>query len=120
MISQKSAAVEILGMAMAAVTVFIAAVMVLKREFQSESFAENSLNEAESVADVDQPGTAALPLRSQSELIGGFSSVSNRAAADRIYRALEKPCPPLDFPRNTDLRDILEPIFDRLKQNEGE
>jgi hypothetical protein len=33
---------------------------------------------------------------------------------------LEKPCPPLDFPRNTELRDILEPIFDRLKQNEGE
>lgn len=117
--SQKSPAVEILGMAMAAVTVLVAAWMVLKHEFQSSAFADISSEVATSVADVDQPATAAPP-RSQSELIDGFSSVSNRAAADRIYRALEKPCPPLDFPRNTELRDILEPIFDRLRLNEGE
>ena len=120
MTNQKSPMLEILGMTMATVTVLVAALMVLKHEFQNEAFASNSLEEATSVADVDQPATAASPPGSQSKLIEGFSSVSNRAAADRIYRAMEKPCPPLDFPRNTELRDILEPIFDRLKQNEGE
>lgn len=117
---EKSPSLEILGMAMAAVTVLIAALMVLKHEFQSSAFADSSLEAASSVADVDQPATAAAAPHSQNELMDGFSSVSTRAAAERIYRALEKPCPPLDFPRNTDLRDIMEPIFDRLKQNEGE
>ncbi len=118
--NMKSPMLEILGMTMAAVTVLVAALMVLKQSFQNEAFAGNSLDAATTVADVDQPATAASPPGSQSKLIEGFSSASTRAAADRIYRALEKPCPPLDFPRNTDLRDILEPIFDRLKQNEGE
>lgn len=118
--NEKSRTLEILGMAMAALTVLIAAVMVLKHEFQTTAFADNSPQDATSVADAEQLAAVALPLRSQSEMMDGFSSVSNRAAADRIYRALEKPCPQLDFPRNTDLRDILEPIFDRLRQNEGE
>jgi len=78
----KSPALEILGMAMAAVTVLIAALMVLKQSFQNEAFASNSLQEATSVADLDQPATTAAPLaRSQSEWMNGFSSVSNRAAA---------------------------------------
>lgn len=118
---EKSPTLEILAMAMAAVTVLVAALMVLKHSFQNEAFASNFPPEATSVADVDPSAIEAPPPpRSWEELMDGFSSVSNRAAADRIYRALEKPCPPLDFPRNTDLRDILEPIFDRLKQNEGE
>ena len=86
MASQKSPVVEILGMAMATVTVLVAALMVLKHEFQSTAYADNSPEEAVSVANVDQPGTAAFPLRSQSELMGGFSSVGNRAAADRKRR----------------------------------
>lgn len=116
----KSPTLEIAGITSAAVTILVAAIIVLKHSFQNEAFASNSLEEATSVADVDQSALEAPPLRSQSELMDGFSSLSTRAAADRIYLALEKPCPPLDFPRNTDLRDILEPIFDRLKQNEGE
>lgn len=107
-------------MSMAAVTVLVAALMVLKHSFQNEAFASSSPEEASSILDVVQSAIDVPPLRSQSELMDGFSSLSTRAAADRIYLALEKPCPPLDFPRNTELRDILEPIFDRLKQNEGE
>ena len=120
MITEKLPAMEIVGITMATVTVLVAAMIVLKHSFQNEAFADDSLEDKTSIADVDQRAVDEMPLRFQRELTGGFSSVRNRAAADRIYRALEKPCPPLHFPNNTDLRDILELIFVRLKQNEGE
>ena len=99
------------GIAVAAVTVLVAALMVLKHEFQSTAFADNSPEEAESVAIVDQPGTAALPLRSQSELMGGFSSVSNRAAAVESDENL--------FVRIYDVRNLVAPIQNSTESRGG-
>ncbi|MDA1230114.1 MAG: hypothetical protein O2856_05010 [Planctomycetota bacterium] len=115
----KSPAIEILGMSMAAVTIVTSAGMLLKHEFQDLTFAGVPTEESESTERAYLPASSPTSSNDFSESMEGFSSVSNRAAANRIYRALEKPCPPLDYPRDTAMNDILEAIFDQLRQNEG-
>ncbi len=116
----KSPAIELLGMSMAAVTVFTSAGMLLKHEFQDMTFARVSAEESESEDSDNLPASTPTPSSDFTDSMEGFSSVSNRAAAERIYRALEKPCPPLDYPGESSIKDILEAIFDRFRQNEGD
>ena len=80
----KSPALEILGMAMAAVTVLIAALMVLKQSFQNEAFASNSLQEATSVADLDQPATTAAPLGAFPERMDEWFFVCEQSGGGRL------------------------------------
>lgn len=118
--SGKSPVIEILGMTMAAVAVVTSAGMLLKHEFQNMIFARVSAEESESADSDNPPASTPTPSSDFTDSVEGFSSVSNRAAAERIYRALEKPCPPLAYPHGTCIKHILEAIFDQLRQNEGE
>ena len=116
----KSPVIEILGMLIAAVTVTTSAGMLLKHELQNTTFASVSATESEIIDSDNRPVATSTPSSDLTDSMKGFSSASTRAAAERIYRALEKPCPPLDYPRNTPVKEILEAIFDQLRQNEGD
>ena len=116
----KSPVIEILGMSMAAITVITSAGILLKHEFQNITFAGVSAEESESADNDNLPVSTPTPSTDFTDSMKGFSSASNRAAAERIYRALEKPCPPLNYPRDTPVKEILEAIFDQLRQNEGD
>ena len=116
----KSPVIEILGMLIATVTVTTSAGMLLKHEFQNATFANISARESEIADNHNQSVVTSTPSSDFTDSMKGFSSASNRAAAERIYRALEKPCSPLDYPRDTPIKEILEAIFDQLRQNEGD
>ena len=117
--SGKSPIVEILGMAIAAVTVITSAGILLKYELHDMPFAGLAALDDASYVTSDEPDPESPPSNEFIDSMAGFSSVSNRAAAERIYRALEKPCPLLDYPGEADLQSILDAIFNHLR-DQGE
>ncbi|GEM_PF-1940331 len=118
--SSRSPIVEILGMAIAAVTVVTSAGILLKYELHDIPFASLAAKDGESYVTSDEPNPEFPPSNAFLDSMDGFSSASNRAASERIYRALEKPCPPLDYPGEADLQSILDAIFNYLRDKEGE
>ncbi len=107
-------------MTIAAVTVVTSAGILLKHELHDISFASLAAKNGEPCVRNDQPHPASPPANEFIDSMAGFSSASNRAASDRIYRALEKPCPTLDYPGEADLQSILDAIFNHLRDSEGE
>ena len=120
MTSGRSPIVEVLGMTIAAVTVVTSAGVLLKYELHEISFASLAAEDSESIADNDEPHPASPPSNDFIDSMAGFSSASNRAASERIYLALEKPCPLLDYPGEVDLQSILDDIFNHLRDSEGD
>jgi len=118
--SDRSPIIEILGMTIAAVTVVTSAGILLKYELHDISFASLAAEDGESNVKSDEPHPDSPPSNAFIDSMDGFSSASNRAASERIYRALEKPCPPLDYPGEADLQSILDAIFNYLRDKEGE
>lgn len=106
-------------MTIAAVTVVTSAGILLKYELHDISFASLAVDDGESITNNDQPHPTSPPANAFIDSMAGFSSASNRAASERIYRALEKPCPTLDYPGETDLQSILDAIFNHLR-DEGD
>ena len=118
--SDRSPIVEILGITIAAVTVVTSAGVLLKYELHDVSFASLAADDGESSVKSDEPHPESPPSNAFIDSMAGFSSASNRAASERIYRALEKPCPTLDYPGETDLQSILDAIFNHLRDVEDE
>ena len=104
-------------MTIAAVTVVTSAGVLLK--YESADLQSASLAADDDATNSDEPHPESPPSNAFIDSMAGFSSASNRAASERIYRALEKPCPPLDYPGETDLQSILDAIFDHLR-DEGD